>query len=92
MVAAQVTADAVVIGGGVMGCSIAYQLAKRGFGKIILCERDGIASGSTGGSSALIRMHYSDGLAVSVGVRGIRGVFRGRRGGFHANRIFGDGE
>lgn len=37
---AHATADAVVIGGGVMGCSIACQLAKRGFGKIILCERD----------------------------------------------------
>ena len=33
-------ANAVVIGGGVIGCSIAYQLAKQGFGKIILCERD----------------------------------------------------
>ena len=68
---AQETADSVVIGGGVMGCSIAYQLAKRGFGKIILCERDGIASGSTGGSSALIRMHYSNKSTIQMAWRSL---------------------
>ena len=68
---AKETADAVVIGGGVMGCSIAYQLAKRGFGKIILCERDGIASGSTGGSSALIRMHYSNKSTIQMAWRSL---------------------
>ncbi len=54
------TADAVVIGGGVMGTSIAFQLARRKFGKVMLLERDAIASGTTGKSSALIRMHYSN--------------------------------
>ena len=54
-----------------MGCSIAYQLAKRGFGKIILCERDGIASGSTGGSSALIRMHYSNKSTIQMAWRSL---------------------
>ena len=63
------TADAVVIGGGVMGCSIAFQLAKRGFGKIVFCERDGIASGSTGGSSALIRMRYSNKSTIQMAWR-----------------------
>ncbi len=65
------SADAIVIGGGVMGCSIAYQLARRGFGRVILCERESIASGSTGGSSALIRMHYSNKSTIQMAWRSL---------------------
>lgn len=36
------TADVVVIGGGIIGCSIAYNLCKRGAGKVVLVERRGI--------------------------------------------------
>ena len=50
------TADAIIIGGGVMGTSIAFQLARKKFGKVMLLERDAIASGTTGKSSAIIRM------------------------------------
>ena len=53
------TADAIVIGGGVMGASILYNLALKGFRKSILLERDTIGAGSTGRSSGAIRMHYS---------------------------------
>lgn len=52
------TADIVIIGGGVMGASIAWNLKKRGAGKVILLERDNIATGATGKSSAIIRTHY----------------------------------
>lgn len=55
-----VTADAVIIGGGVMGCSILYNLAARGMKKALLLERDVLGSGSTGRSSSIIRMHYSN--------------------------------
>ena len=55
-----VTTDAVVIGGGVMGTSILYNLAARGVTNPVLLERDTLGSGSTGRSSGLIRMHYSD--------------------------------
>lgn len=48
------TADAIIIGGGVIGTSIAYHLAKRRFGRIKLIERDTLASGSTGRSVASI--------------------------------------
>ncbi|MDP6081478.1 MAG: FAD-dependent oxidoreductase [Arenicellales bacterium] len=51
--------DAIVIGGGVMGCSILWHLAKRQFGRLLLLERDTIGSGSTGRSSGIVRMHYS---------------------------------
>jgi sarcosine oxidase, subunit beta len=55
-----VTADAVIIGGGVMGCSILYNLAVRGLKDVLLLERDVLGSGSTGRSSSIIRMHYSN--------------------------------
>jgi len=48
------TADAVIIGGGVIGASIAYHLAKRNFGRIVLLERASLAQGSTGRSVATI--------------------------------------
>ncbi|GIT58887.1 MAG: hypothetical protein Ct9H300mP19_08350 [Dehalococcoidia bacterium] len=51
-------ADIVVVGGGVHGASTAWHLAKRGVGNIVLLEKDGIASGASGWSSAIVRMHY----------------------------------
>ena len=53
------TAETVVIGGGVMGCSILYHLAARGMTDALLLEREALGSGSTGRSSGAVRMHYS---------------------------------
>ncbi|MER3446560.1 MAG: hypothetical protein C4291_06810 [Candidatus Dadabacteria bacterium] len=53
------TADAVIIGGGVTGASITFHLAKLGL-KVICVERGYPASGATGKSSAIIRMHYDN--------------------------------
>jgi sarcosine oxidase, subunit beta len=51
------TYDAIVIGAGVMGASIAFHLAEHGL-KVAILERKVTASGATGHSSGLIRMHY----------------------------------
>jgi sarcosine oxidase subunit beta len=51
------TADAIIIGGGVHGVSLAFHLSQRGLKPIVL-EKDVIASGATGRSSGLVRMHY----------------------------------
>jgi sarcosine oxidase, subunit beta len=51
------TFDAIVIGGGVMGASVAFHLAERGL-KVAVIERRVTASGATGHSSGLVRMHY----------------------------------
>jgi sarcosine oxidase subunit beta len=51
------TTDAVIIGGGVHGASIAFHLAKRGV-KAAVLEKQFIAAGATGRSSGLVRMHY----------------------------------
>ena len=40
-------AQAVVIGGGLIGCSILYHLAKLGWKDVVLLERDELTSGST---------------------------------------------
>ena len=47
-------ADAVVVGGGVGGCSIAYWLARLGFGDVLLVERAELTSGSTFHSAGLV--------------------------------------
>ncbi len=51
------TADVVVIGAGVQGASLAFHLARRG-AKVAVVERSSVASGATGRSSGLVRMHY----------------------------------
>ena len=53
------TADFVILGAGVMGASIAFHLAKRKAGKIVVIDKDHVGRGGSGRSSALVRMHYS---------------------------------
>ena len=53
-------ADVVVIGGGIMGTSIAWQLASRGVGEVVLFERETIAAGASGRTGALLRQHYTN--------------------------------
>src|SRR3954447_22290183 len=47
-------ARAVVIGGGVLGCSVAYHLAEAGFGEVLLLERDRLTSGTTWHAAGLM--------------------------------------
>src|SRR4029434_9841275 len=54
------TADVVVVGGGVNGVSIAYALAARGVRRVVLCEKAALASGASGLSLSLVRMHYTN--------------------------------
>jgi 4-methylaminobutanoate oxidase (formaldehyde-forming) len=47
-------ARVVVIGGGVIGCSVAYHLAHLGWTDVLLIERDRLTSGSTWHAAGLI--------------------------------------
>ena len=69
------TADVVIIGGGVMGCSILYNLAERGVTDAVLLERDVLASGSTSRSQAILRMHYSNEVTTKLSWDSLR-IFR----------------
>jgi sarcosine oxidase, subunit beta len=53
------SADIVILGAGVMGASIAFHLAKRKAGRIVVIDKDHVGRGGSGRSSALVRMHYS---------------------------------
>ena len=71
----QQTADAVVIGGGVIGTSIAMHLAVRNAGKVTLIERGHLAGGPTGLSGAMIREHYLHPVLVRMAMES-SAVFR----------------
>jgi sarcosine oxidase subunit beta len=53
------TADIVILGAGVIGASIAFHMAKRKAGRIVVIDKGHVGQGGSGRSSALIRMHYS---------------------------------
>ncbi len=55
----------VVVGAGIMGSSIAYHLSKKGI-KVKVVERECIACGTTGKSSALVRTHYSNRMIAKL--------------------------
>lgn len=61
------TADVVVVGGGVHGASVAFHLARRQAGRVVLIERKFVASGPTGRSSALVRRFYAMDLLTRTG-------------------------
>ena len=47
-------AKAVVIGGGIAGCSVAYHLTKYGWKDVVLLERDQLTSGTTWHAAGLV--------------------------------------
>jgi len=59
-VALPATADVVIIGAGVNGLATAFELSKRGAGKIVVLERRFIGAGASGKSGALVRQHYTN--------------------------------
>ena len=50
--------DVIIIGGGIIGCSIAFELAKRGVTDILLVEKGFLTSGATGRCGAGIRQQW----------------------------------
>ncbi|MFC9249816.1 NAD(P)/FAD-dependent oxidoreductase [Amycolatopsis thailandensis] len=58
--------DVIVIGAGVIGCSIAYELAKTGRRVTVIDRGKGAGMGSTSSSSAIVRFHYSTFIGVAA--------------------------
>ena len=61
------TADAIIVGAGVIGSSVAFELAKRGYKTLNIDKLPTSGYGSTSNSCAIVRAHYStwDGVAMA---------------------------
>src|SRR5262249_58954947 len=64
--------DIVVVGGGVMGVSIAHALAARRVGRVVVLEKSFLGAGSSGKSGAIIRQHYSNRLTAGMAQKSLR--------------------
>ncbi|MFH8612841.1 NAD(P)/FAD-dependent oxidoreductase [Streptomyces sp. NPDC018029] len=65
-------ADVVIVGGGVMGASIAFHLAEAGVRDIVVVERGELACGSSGKPIGGVRAQFSDPLNIELGHRSLR--------------------
>src|SRR5919205_1873557 len=65
------SADVVIAGGGVMGCALAYQLAKRNV-DVTLLERETLGSQSTGKCAGGVRQQFSMENNVRLGQMAVR--------------------
>lgn len=63
--------DAIVVGAGITGASVAYHLKAQGAKKVLLIERNTPASGGTGASAAAVRQNYSSALMTRLARRAI---------------------
>jgi glycine/D-amino acid oxidase-like deaminating enzyme len=64
-------ASVVVIGGGVIGTSIAFHLAEGGVTDVVLLERDQLASGSTSRAAGGVRAQFSDPVNIAIALRSL---------------------
>ncbi|MBI4712626.1 MAG: FAD-binding oxidoreductase, partial [Planctomycetes bacterium] len=69
------TADAVVIGGGVIGTSVAYHLVKNGLKNIVLLEKNLLGSGSTGKAAGLTIHQWNTEIDIRL-VRGSLEIYK----------------
>ena len=59
-------ADVVVIGAGVIGSSIAFELSRDGHRVVVVDKAGGVGHGSTSASSAIVRFNYSTWAGVAL--------------------------
>jgi sarcosine oxidase subunit beta len=67
------TADAVIIGGGCMGASVAYHLTRRGLTDVVVVERNPLlGAGSTGRNAGGVRHQFSNAANIRLSLESIR--------------------
>ena len=64
-------ASVVVVGGGVVGLSVACHLAEAGVADVLLLERDQLGAGSTSKAAGGVRAVFSDAVNVELGRRSL---------------------
>jgi sarcosine oxidase subunit beta len=70
------TADVVIVGGGIIGASIAYHLTKKGVRDVVVVERDRLGAGSTGKNAGGIRLQFSSEINVRLSQRSLPHIER----------------
>jgi sarcosine oxidase, subunit beta len=65
-------ASVVIIGGGIMGVSTAYQLAAAGVTGVVLLDADALGSGSTSKAAGGVRVQFSDTINIHLALRSLR--------------------
>ena len=71
------TADVVIVGGGCMGCSVAWHLAQRGITDVVLLEREPqLAAGSTGKNAGGVRHQFSNPANIELSKESIAMIAR----------------
>jgi sarcosine oxidase subunit beta len=66
------TAEAVVIGAGIMGCAIAHALAARGLTDIAVLDRDQIGRGATADAAGGVRQQFSTATNILLAQESVR--------------------
>lgn len=69
-------AEVVVVGGGVMGTSIAFHLAEAGVRDVVLLEMNELGSGSTCKAAGGVRANFSDEVNIALGARSLEAFAR----------------
>ncbi|HWD78697.1 MAG TPA: FAD-binding oxidoreductase [Kribbella sp.] len=65
------SAEVVIVGGGVMGTSIAFHLAEAGVEDVLLLEMNELGSGSTCKAAGGVRANFSDDVNIALGARSL---------------------
>ena len=66
------TAEVAVVGGGVVGCSIAYHLARHGVSRVVVLERETVGSGTTSKAAGGIRAQFPTETEIRFSLDAIR--------------------
>lgn len=69
-------AEVVIVGGGIVGASVAYHLASRGVRDVVVLERDEIGSGSTTRNAGGVRLQFSTEINVLLSLRSLPRIER----------------
>jgi len=69
-------ASVVIVGGGVVGASVAYHLAVRGLTDVLVLERNALGSGSTGRSAGGVRQQFSTEVNCRLSMLSVQKLLR----------------